>query len=215
MNNDLTELVFIIDKSGSMNGLETDTIGGFNSLIEKQKKEKGDALVTTILFNQNSFILHDRACLNEVNKMKRSDYVAKGCTALLDAIGMTITRLTKKHNELKDEFIPKKTIVVIITDGMENASIEYDYESVKRLIDKQKELGWEFIFLGANIDVCKEASKFGIDKDNAVRYCCDSKGVDLNYSALADAICEVRKEGKLNKNWRCKIDNDYKKREKK
>ena len=212
MKNDLTELVFILDKSGSMSGLESDTIGGFNSLLEKQKAEVGDVVVTTVLFNDKMKYVHDRVDIKSVNYMTRKDYTADGCTALLDAVGNTIKHIVEKQKELKDEYLPSKTMVVITTDGMENSSREYDYPDIKKLIEKQKELGWEFIFLGANIDVNREARRFGIDEDNAVQYKCDSAGVDLNYDSLSCAISEMKATGKVNKNWRKAIDEDYEKR---
>ena len=214
MNKNITELVFIIDKSGSMSGLEKDTIGGFNSLIEKQKKEEGEVVVTAVLFNAGMRYIYDREDLKKIGKMTDKDYVAEGCTALLDAVGNTIEHITGKQKELKDEFVPAKTMVVITTDGLENSSRKFGYPEVKKLVERQKELGWEFIFLGANIDVCEEAAKFGVDKDNAVSYCCDSKGIDLNYEALSCAICEVKKSGTAGKGWRKAIDRDYAKREK-
>ena len=212
MKNDLTELVFILDKSGSMSGLEGDTIGGFNSLIEKQKAEEGEVVVTTVLFNDRMRYLHDRINLKEVNKMTRRDYTADGCTALLDAVGNTIKHIVHKQKELREEFVPEKTMVVITTDGMENSSREFDYPDIKKLIEKQKELGWEFIFLGANIDVNREARRFGINEDNAVRYQCDGEGIDLNYESLSCAISDMKSTGKVNKNWRKAIDEDYEKR---
>lgn len=212
MNKDLTELVFILDQSGSMSGLESDTIGGFNSLIDKQREDDGDVVVTTVLFNNEMNIIHDRVDISEVKKMTKKDYCPKNCTALLDAVGNTIQRISKKHKELKEEFLPSKTMVIITTDGLENASTEYTYPKVKKLIDKQTELGWEFIFLGANIDAVKEALRFGICEERAVNYKCDEEGVNLNYEALDDAIKMVKSEKCLNSNWRKKIDADYKKR---
>ena len=212
MKNDLTELVFILDKSGSMSGLEADTIGGFNSLIEKQKAEPGDVVVTTVLFNDKMKYVHDRVDIKAVNYMTRKDYTADGCTALLDAVGNTIKHIVEKQKELKEEYLPSKTMIVITTDGMENSSREYDYPDIKKLIEKQKELGWEFIFLGANIDVNREARRFGIDEDNAVQYKCDSAGVDLNYDSLSCAISEMKATGKVSKKWRKAIDEDYEKR---
>ena len=206
MKNDLTELVFILDKSGSMSGLEGDTIGGFNSLIEKQKTEEGEVVVTTVLFNDRMRYLHDRINIKEVNKMTRRDYTADGCTALLDAVGNTIKHIVHKQKELKEEFVPEKTMVVITTDGMENSSREYDYPDIKKLIEKQKELGWEFIFLGANIDVNREARRFGIDEDNAVEYKCDKRGVNLNYDAISGAVKEMRCCKKVSKDWHKEID---------
>ena len=212
MKNDLTELVFILDKSGSMNGLEQDTIGGFNSLIEKQKEEGGEVIVSTVLFNQDMSFIHNRVNINDISKMTSKDYYTGGCTALLDAIGNTITSINRKQEELKDEYKPSKTMVMITTDGLENASKEYTYSKIKTLIEKQTELGWEFIYLGANIDAVEEASKVGIKEDRAVNYKCDSKGLDINYSALSCAISEMKTTGSVSRTWRKKIDSDFKKR---
>ncbi len=209
MKKDLTELVFIIDKSGSMSGLESDTVGGFNSLIEKQKAEGGDVVVTTVLFNHEMAYIHDRLDIKQVKKMTRKDYTAEGCTALLDAVGNTVNHVIGVQSTLKDEFVPGKTMVVITTDGLENSSKEFGYDAVKKLVERQKELGWEFIFLGANIDVYKEASRFGVDADKAVNYHCDSAGVGLNYEALSCAITEVKRKGSLGKAWRKEIDADF------
>ena len=206
MKNDLTELVFILDKSGSMAGLESDTIGGFNSLIEKEKSEDGEVVVTTVLFNDRMKYVHDRINIKEVNKMTRHDYFADGCTALLDAVGNTIKHIVQKQKQLKEEFVPQKTMVVITTDGLENSSREYDYPDIKKLIEKQKELGWEFIFLGANIDVNREARRFGIDEDNAVEYKCDKKGTKINFEALSGAIKDVKCSVRPSKDWHKQID---------
>lgn len=214
MNNNITELVFILDKSGSMCGLERDTIGGYNSLINKQKNEEGEALVSTILFSDDISVIHDRVNLNEIKPLTEKEYYTEGCTALLDAIGKTINHIKYVHKELKEE-APSKTLFVITTDGMENSSREYNYQNVKKLIESQKECGWEFIFLGANIDAAEEAAKFGIERDNAVQYNCDSVGINVNYKALDDAICCVRTKGNLDKNWRKSIDKDVKNRKKK
>lgn len=213
MRNDLTELVFILDKSGSMSGLESDTIGGFNSLIEKQKKEDGKAIVSTVLFSDQMDVIYDRIDLNEIPKMTEKEYFVGGCTALLDAIGNSINHVIHIHDNLKEDEKPKKTLFVITTDGMENSSHEYTYKKIKNLIDSTKEkYGFEFIFLGANIDSEEEAAKLGIDKDQAVNYKCDGAGIDIQYSALNDAIKCFRTERKLSKKWRESLDNDVKKR---
>ena len=213
MKNDLTELVFILDKSGSMSGLEKDTIGGFNSLIEKQKKEKGEAIVSTVLFNDEMDVINDRVNIQEVPKLTDKEYFVCGCTALLDAIGNSINHIIHVHNNLKDDECPSKTLFIITTDGMENSSHEYNYKIIKSLIDSSKEKqGFEYIFLGANIDSEEEASKLGIDKDQAVTYKCDDVGVGLNYEALDCAIAGFRSERKLSKKWRESIDKDVKKR---
>ena len=213
MQDNLTELVFILDKSGSMSGLEKDTIGGFNSLIEKQKKEKGEAIVSTVLFNEHMDVIYDRFNINDVPKLTDKEYFVEGCTALLDALGNSINHIIHIHENLKEDECPSKTLFIITTDGMENSSHEYTYKKIKNLIDSSKEKdGFEFIFLGANIDSEEEAAKLGIDKDQAVNYKCDEVGIGMNYSALHDAISCFRSERKLSKKWRETIDNDVKKR---
>ena len=210
-----TELVFILDKSGSMSGLEKDTIGGFNSLIEKQMKEEGEAVVTTVLFSDKMNFLHDRVDIKEVKTMTDKDYIPSGCTALLDTIGNTINHIIKKQSELKDEYIPNKTMVIITTDGLENASQEFNYSKVKTLIEKQKEVGWEFIFLGANIDVYQEAQRFGINKDMAVEFINDADGINVNYESLNKAVHSYRVNGRVESNWREDVDKDLSKRKNK
>lgn len=209
MKANLTELVFILDQSGSMSGLEKDTIGGYNSLIEKQKKEAGEALVSTILFNQHVKAIHDRVNLNQIEKLTDKEYSPSGMTALLDALGSSIQHIQSVHKNLKEEELPSKTLFVITTDGLENSSKEYSYDKVKSLIEEAKKKGWEFLFLGANIDAAKEASRFGIPKEHAVNFKCDSKGVELNYLALDRAICRVRNSQSLDDSWRELIDEDY------
>lgn len=213
MNKNLTELVFIIDKSGSMSGLENDTIGGFNSLIEKQKKETGKAIVSTILFSDVIGVIHDRLDIDQVPNLTSKDYFVCGCTALLDAIGQTLTRIIHVQENLIEDEQPGKTLFIITTDGMENSSKEYSYKKLKELINMVKEkYNYEFIFLGANIESEEEASKLGIDCDNAVTYKNDSEGIKLNYCALHEAITNVRLGDKLNKTWRENIDKDVKRR---
>ena len=213
MNKNLTELVFIIDKSGSMSGLEKDTIGGFNSLIEKQKKEPGNAIVSTILFSDVIDVIHDRLDIDQVPNLTSKDYFVCGCTALLDAIGQTLTRIIHVQENLNEDEQPGKTLFIITTDGKENSSKEYSYKNIKELINMVKEkYNYEFIFLGANIESEEEASKLGIDCDNAVTYKNDSEGIKLNYCALHEAITNVRLGDKLNKTWRKNIDKDVKRR---
>jgi uncharacterized protein YegL len=211
MRKDFTELVFILDKSGSMSGLEQDTIGGFNSLIQKQKKEKGEAVVTTVLFNHMLETKHDRVDLKKVKKLTSTDYTVSGCTSLLDAVGSTISSISATHKQLKDD-APEKTIVIITTDGMENSSKEYTYDMVKKLIDRQKKKNWEFLFLGANIDVAAEARRFGIEEDKAVKFSNDKEGIALNYCCLEEAVSTVRKGKALNATWKQKIEEDYENR---
>lgn len=213
MKKGLTELVFILDCSGSMHGLEGDTIGGFNSLIEKQKKEEGEALVSTVLFNDTSKVLYDREYLKAIRPMTREDYSVGGCTALLDAVGGAIHHIGNVHKYARDEDRPEHTMFVITTDGMENASRQYTAEKVRQMIGRQKEkYGWEFLFLGANMDAVETASRFGIDRDRAVTYRSDAEGTALNYEVVSDAVGCVRANRKLGKSWMARIEQDVKER---
>ena len=194
MKKDLTEVVFILDKSGSMSGLESDTIGGFNSLIEKQKKEEGEALISVVLFNDESNVIYDRVPIAKVEPMNDKQYFVGGCTALLDAIGGAIHHIGNVHKYAREEDRPEKTLFIITTDGMENSSRKYTYDKVKKLVEKQKEkYGWEFLFLGANIDAIDVAGRFGISADRAVNYECDREGTALNYRVLSENVSAVRK----------------------
>lgn len=209
----MTELVFILDRSGSMAGLEADTIGGFNSMIAKQKKEKGETVVSTVLFSSESTVIHDRLPLSEVPPMTENEYFTAGCTALLDAVGGAVHHIGNIHKYARPEDVPEKTLFVITTDGFENASRRYDYETVRRMIERQKEkYGWEFLFLGANIDAAKEAARFGIPADRAVNYKCDKAGTALNYEVIGDAVCSVRAARPLAPDWKRRIDADVEKR---
>ena len=210
----LTEIIFILDRSGSMAGLESDTIGGFNSLIAKQKKEDGQALVSTVLFDDRSDVLHDRVSLDKIAPMTDDDYFVRGCTALLDAVGGAIHHIGNVHKYARPEDRPEKTMVIITTDGMENASKRYTYEKVKSMIERQKEkYGWEFIFLGANIDAVEVAGRFGISEDRAANYHSDEEGTALNYEVLSEAICQVRMGcAPLSAGWKKKIDADFERR---
>ena len=213
MKKDLTEIVFILDRSGSMSGLEADTIGGFNSMIEKQKKTEGEALISTVLFDNTSEVIHDRVDVRSVKPMTDADYTVRGCTALLDAIGGAIHHIGNVHKYARAEDVPEHTMFVITTDGMENASRHYDSEKVKRMIERQKEkYGWEFLFLGANIDAVETARHFGISEDRAVNYHSDREGTQLNYEVLCDAICAVRCSAPLGADWKKRIDEDCEKR---
>ena len=212
MKNDLTELVFILDKSGSMSGLEGDTVGGFNSMIERQKKEAGSALVTTVLFSNESVTVHDRVDVREIEKLTEKDYRVGGCTALLDAIGEAVRHVSDVHRYIRPEDIPAKTIFVITTDGMENASRVYSADKVKKLIEEKKQQGWEFLFLGANIDAVTTAKRFGIDEDRAVTYRADSVGTRLNYAAVGEAVASVRGGRKLSRAWKECIEEDMRSR---
>ena len=214
----MTELVFILDRSGSMSGLESDTIGGFNSMIDKQKREPGDCLVSTVLFDNFSEVIHDRAPLENVPKLTEKEYFVRGCTALLDAVGGAVHHIGNIHKYARPEDRPEKTMFVITTDGLENASRRYGYDKVKAMIERQKEkYGWEFIFLGANIDAAKEAARFGIGADRAVRYHSDSAGTALNYEVISEAVSSVRAcpGVPLAAGWKDRITADFKKREKK
>ena len=213
MRKNLTELVFILDRSGSMCGLEADTIGGFNSMIEKQKREPGEALVSTVLFDHESTVLHDRVPLGCVTPMTARDYSVRGSTALLDAIGGAIHHIGNVHKYARPEDVPEHTLFVITTDGMENASHRYDADMVKHMIERQKtKYKWEFLFLGANIDAVETAGHFGIDADRAVNYHSDSEGTALNYEVLSETICAVRCSQPLGSDWKKRIDEDYKRR---
>ena len=193
MKQNLTELVFILDRSGSMQGLEGDTIGGFNAMIEKQKKEPGEAFVSTVLFDDRSEVLHDRVSLEKVRPITEKEYYVRGCTALLDAIGGAIHHIGNIHKYARPEDVPEHTLFVITTDGMENASRRYSAQRVKEMIQHQKEkYGWEFLFLGANIDAVETAGHLGIAPDRAVNYHCDSEGTRLNYEVVGQAAAAVR-----------------------
>lgn len=209
----MTELVFILDRSGSMSGLEKDTIGGFNSMIEKQKKEDGVALVSTVLFDTESVVIHDRLPLDRVPRMTDKEYFTCGCTALLDAVGGAIHHIGNIHKYARREDVPEKTMFIITTDGYENASKRYNYEKVRKMIERQKEkYGWEFLFLGANIDATAEAKRFGISADRAVNYKCDEAGTALNYEVIGEAVCSVRAARPLSADWKKRIDDDVQKR---
>ena len=209
----MTELVFILDRSGSMSGLESDTVGGFNSMIEKQKKEAGEALVSTVLFDHESVVIHDRLPLDRVPRMTEEEYFTRGCTALLDAVGSAIHHIGNIHKYARREDVPEKTMFIITTDGYENASHSYDYEKVRKMIERQKEkYGWEFLFLGANIDAAAEARRFGISADRAVNYRCDKEGTALNYEVISEAVCSVRESRPIHADWKRRIDEDVQKR---
>ena len=215
MKKNLTELVFILDRSGSMAGLEADTIGGFNAMIEKQKGEEGEAVVSTVLFDHLSEVIHDRVDLQKIRPMTRKEYYVRGCTALLDAVGRAIHHIGNVHKFAREEDRPEKTLFVITTDGMENASREYTYDRVRRMIERQRERhGWEFIFLGANIDAAREAARFGISEDRAANYHADSQGTAVIYEAVSEAVCNVRASRPMRADWKRRVDEDYQKRSK-
>lgn len=210
MKKNVTELVFILDSSGSMMGLEEDTIGGFNSMIQKQKKEAGEALVSTVLFHNQSQVIHDRVPIQAVFPLTSRDYEVGGCTALLDAVGRAIHHIGNVHKYARREDVPERTLFVITTDGMENASRFYSYDKVKEMIARQKEKhGWEFLFLGANIDAVETAGRFGIGADRAVNYHCDSRGTQLNYEVLGETVAMFRSNAPITEDWKKRIDEDY------
>lgn len=213
MRKGLTELVFIIDRSGSMHGLEADTLGGFNSMLEKQRNGEGHAYVSTVLFNDRSVVIHDRESIKKVEPMTSSQYVPGGCTALLDAVGGAIKHISNVHRYARKADVPEKTMFVIITDGMENASHKYTADKVKHMISHAKEkYDWEFIFLGANIDAVSVAGNIGIEEDRAVKFCCDSYGTALNYEAISETIHCVRESRPITAGWKKKIEMDERKR---
>lgn len=213
MKKNLTELVFILDRSGSMAGLEADTIGGFNSMLRKQKEQPGQALVSTVLFDHESQVIHDRVALEQVSELTEKEYYVRGCTALLDAVGSAIRHIGNVHKYARQEDRPEKTLFVITTDGMENASRQHTYEQVKTMIRRQQEqFGWEFLFLGANIDAAREAAKFGIHGDRAANYHADHEGTAVIYEAVNKTVSAVRASKPLTADWKNAIDEDYLKR---
>ena len=221
MRKGLSEIVFILDRSGSMRGLEADTIGGFNSMIEKQQKEEGEAFISTILFDDQSEVLYDRVPIGKVEPMNDKQYYVRGCTALLDAVGGAIHHIGNVHKYARPDDVPEKTIFIITTDGMENASRNYDYKNVKKMVERQKKkYHWEFIFLGANIDAIEVAGRFGVAPSRAVRYECDSAGTALNFNVMSRVLSSARTCGSaeemeemLDKRAMLSdIENDYKKR---
>ena len=214
MKKNLTEMVFILDRSGSMSGLEADTIGGFNGMIEKQKKEEGEALVSTVLFSNASKVIHDRVPIDKVEPMTDRIYSVGGCTALIDAIGCAIHHIGNVHKYAREEDRPERTIFVITTDGMENASRMYSSDEVKGMVERQREkYGWEFLFLGANIDAVETAGRFGIREDRAVRFHNDAEGVRLNYEAVSRTVAMMRAgSAPVDADWKEEIERDYRTR---
>ena len=213
MKKNLTELVMILDRSGSMRGLEDDTIGGYNSMLEKQKKEEGDVLVSTILFDDRIEVIHDRVDIREVKDITDREYYVRGCTALLDAIGGTIRHIENIHKYAREEDVPEKTIFIIITDGYENASRSYTLDQVKEMVSGQQARGWEFLFLGANIDAIAEAARFGISADRAVSYRSKGRSVRLNYNVLSKSVAKKKKKKTLQSDWKAEIEADFAKTE--
>jgi len=216
MKTNITELVFILDKSGSMSGLESDTIGGYNAMLKKQQKEPGEAIVTTVLFDDNYELLHDRINIKGIRPITEKEYFVGGSTALLDAMGKTIHKIGNAQRYTSDEQRADKVMFVITTDGMENASREYNHEKIKKMVEYQKEkYGWEFIFLGANIDATSTAAKFGIGSDRAANYNADGEGTRLNYEAVSNVVSELRANRPIAENWKTEIEKDFANRSKK
>ena len=210
MKNDITELVFILDRSGSMAGLEQDTIGGFNAMIEKQKRQEGTCYVSTVLFDSRSEMLHDRLPLHEVPKMTEADYTVRGSTALLDAVGDAIHHVERIHKYARSEDIPAHTLFVITTDGMENASHHYDTETIRQMIHRKKrQSDWEFLFIGANIDAVETAAQYGIERDRAVNYHADKRGTRMLYESVAQAVGTVRAHRPLSAEWCEDLNSDF------
>ncbi|MFP3123451.1 VWA domain-containing protein [Ectobacillus funiculus] len=213
MKSNLTELVFILDKSGSMAGLEADTIGGFNAMLMKQQKAEGEAFVTTVLFNHLYELIHDRINVRGISPITKKDYEVGGTTALLDAIGFTIQKMINVQKRTSEDERAEKVLFVITTDGMENASREYTIDKIRKMVQHQKEkYGWEFIFLGANIDAISTAAQFGINKDFAVDYHADDIGTQLNYEAVNEAVTNLRSGKKIDRSWKAGIERDYNRR---
>ncbi len=213
MKKGLTEIVFILDRSGSMSGLEKDTIGGFNSTIERQKREEGEAIVSTVLFDDDTEVLHDRVSLEKIAPLTEKEYYARGSTALLDAIGGAIHHIGNVHKYAREEDRPEKTIFVITTDGYENASRKYSSDRVKQMVERQKQkYGWEFIFLGANIDAVETARNFGIDEERAANFVNDGAGIEVMYEAQCCLMSDIRHNRKNERMWKKNVDADYQKR---
>lgn len=213
MKKGLTELVFILDRSGSMSGLESDTIGGYNAMLKKQKKEAGEAVITTVLFDDSYELLHDRINIRGVTPITDKEYYVRGTTALLDAVGKTINKIGNAQKHTAEDERAEHVMFVITTDGMENASREFKYEKVHRMIEHQKnKYGWEFIFLGANIDAVATAERLGIDKNRATNYNADSEGTLLNYEVISETVSCLRASCPIKEDWKERIDEDFKKR---
>ena len=213
MKKNLTELVFILDRSGSMAGLEGDTIGGFNAMIEKQRRQDGECFVSTVLFDNVSEVLHDRVELKKIKPMTDKDYTVRGCTALIDAIGGAIHHIGNIHKYARREDVPEHTVFVITTDGMENASHIYSSDQVRAMIEKQKrKYGWEFLFIGANIDAVETAARYGISEDRAVNYHADSIGTQVLYESVSNVVGCVRANKSIEEDWSISIEEDYKRR---
>lgn len=213
MKKDLTELVFILDRSGSMAGLESDTIGGYNAMLKKQKAEAGEAIVTTVLFDDDYQLLHDRIDIRGIKPITEKDYYVRGSTALLDALGRTISKIGNAQRHTSDELRAERVLFVITTDGMENASREYSYAKIRHMVERQQQkYGWEFIFLGANIDAFDTAGRMGIRADRTANYHADSMGTELNFAAVSEAVTQIRGQKTIREDWKACIDADYRSR---
>lgn len=214
-NTNLTELVFLLDRSGSMHGLEQDTIGGFNGMLEQQKREPGEAVVTTVLFDDQYQLLHDRIPLQAVQPMDGKTYYVRGCTALLDAMGKAITKIRQAHEGMHPDCRPNRVLFVITTDGLENASRSYSWAQIRELVEGQKAQGWEFLFLGANLDAVATAARWGIHRDRAVQFHSDHKGTQLNYQTVSQAVSDFR-QGRMapagapeGASWKQAVEKDF------
>ena len=207
MKKNLTEMIFILDRSGSMSGLEPDTIGGFNSMIDKQRKEEGEALVTTVLFDTRSDVLHDRLPLEQIPRMTDKDYCVGGCTALLDAVGEAVRKTETIHKYAREEDMPEHTLFIITTDGQENSSTKFNYAEVKKMIESAQKKGWEFLFLGANIDAAAEAARIGISRERSANYAADEAGTRTLFEAVCDTVTSVRRKGIIHADWSEKLEN--------
>ena len=213
IENQITEMVFLLDRSGSMGGLESDTVGGFNAMIAKQKKTEGDTVfITTVLFDDRQETLHDRVPLEEIRPLTEDDYTVRGCTALLDAVGDAIEHIRSIHRYARPEDVPAHTVFVITTDGMENASTRYNYPQIKRMISQQKEAGWEFLFIGANIDAAEVAERVGISREKAANYRSDSMGTAKLFHALAAPLTAVRSNCEISADWSAELEEDVRRR---
>ncbi len=216
MKKDLTELIFILDRSGSMEGLESDTIGGYNAMLKEQKENEGDAVITTVLFDDEIELLHDRMDIKGIRPITEKEYFVRGTTALLDAMGIAMQKIINVQRNTTDELKAEKVLFIITTDGQENASREYGYGQIKAMIEKQKrDYNWEFISLGANIDAAKEAAKSGVAEDRVAQFHNDAAGIEMNYASVSEAITELRSSKSMSSSWKKAIDEDYKKRKKK
>ena len=211
--NGQTELVFILDRSGSMSGLESDTIGGFNGMLTQHRSEGGDVLVSTVLFDHENEVIHDRVRIADVPALTSKEYYTRGCTALLDAMGDGIRHIKNVHKYARPEDRPARTMFIITTDGMENSSTRYTADQVRAMVKKQeKEAGWEFVFLGANIDAVQVAGGLGIRAENAVEFACDAAGVRENFASLSRMTCAFSHTGIIGAGWKTKISEHLAKR---